>query len=378
MSATGGALMELLQMLPSNMHDDVLEWPAHTQSFVLCALCALPEDQRQAACNERQVLDSLVSLGQAQSPMQQTTVTSPGLVSLHGNKGTDGRGSNEQVRWHGLLGGGAGWKEPKAVARSDEEARPGYRAYDASEYVDHPDVLEAKIELLADMWRRSGSDTVIYTGAGLSTASGIGDYASKAENSVAPHKSKVSGGSRLDLKPTFAHHALAALEEGGFIGNWIQQNHDRLAQKAGFPQAKLNEIHGAWGDVKNQVKMMDDRLRADLLHWLAQWAERANMCVTLGTSLCGMNADQVSDAVAERFAHGNGEGLVIIGLQRTMYDEQASLRIWGLCDDVMKLLNRELGLKVPNGKAAKRGEAWISRHNRCVYNTPTRTGRDPI
>ena len=26
----------------------------------------------------------------------------------------------------------------------------------------------------------------------------------------------------------------------------LQQNHDRLAQKAGFPQTKLNEIHGAW------------------------------------------------------------------------------------------------------------------------------------
>ena len=28
--------------------------------------------------------------------------------------------------------------------------------------------------MLAEMWRRSGADTVIYTGAGLSTASGMG------------------------------------------------------------------------------------------------------------------------------------------------------------------------------------------------------------
>merc|ERR1712110_567014 len=109
-------------------------------------------------------------------------------------------------------------------------------------------------------------------------------------------------GSRLNLQPTLAHHALASIGEKGLIGNWVQQNHDRLAQKAGFPQAKINEIHGAWGDMKNQVKMMDDTLRPDLLNWLEAWADRARMCVALGTSLCGMNADQVPRQVAERFA----------------------------------------------------------------------------
>jgi hypothetical protein len=34
----------------------------------------------------------------------------------------------------------------------------------------------------------------------------------------------------------------------GLLHHWLQQNHDRLAQKAGFPQAALNEIHGAWGE----------------------------------------------------------------------------------------------------------------------------------
>ena len=45
---------------------------------------------------------------------------------------------------------------------------------------------------------------------------------------------------------------------GGFTG---------LAQKAGFPVEKLNEIHGAWGDAKNPVLMMDDKLRDDLESW---------------------------------------------------------------------------------------------------------------
>jgi hypothetical protein len=170
----------------------------------------------------------------------------------------------------------------------------------------------------------------------------------------------------------------AAMEQRGLVGNWVQQNHDRLAQKAGFPQRKLNEIHGAWGDMKNQVKMMDDTLRRDLLEWLVGWADRAKMCVAIGTSLCGMNADQVPGAVADRFLQSSGEGLVIIGLQRTAYDNVASLRIWGLCDEVMRLLARELGCKVPDPKVIKRGEDWVHKHPRLSYNTPTRSARDPL
>jgi len=341
------ASADVLRMLPREMHETVLNMPVEMQEQVLASLA------------------SLVEAGMA------TTIEPEHGVQREVRP-------TENTRWHGLLGGEADWSIPKPVAKSSAEARPGYQAYDATEYVDHPHVLTAKVKLLAQMWQRSGRDTVIYTGAGLSTASGIGDYASKAANSIAPHKKQTGTGSRLELKPTLAHHALATMEDHGLIGNWVQQNHDRLAQKAGFPQAKLNEIHGAWGDSKNQVKMMDDTLRRDLLQWLAQWAGQAKMCVALGTSLCGMNADQVPDAVAERFAHSSGEGLVIIGLQRTVYDETASLRIWGLCDDVMKQLTRELGFKVPCPKVAKRGEAWESKHPRCIYNTPTRSARDPL
>merc|ERR1719471_2209061 len=103
---------------------------------------------------------------------------------------------------------------------------------------------------------------------------------------------------------------------------------------------------------------MDDTLREDLLHWLQAWADRANLCVALGTSLCGMNADRVPEACKRRGEQGRGEGLVIIGLQRTVHDEAASLRIWGLCDEVMKLVCAELGFQAPNPKVARRGAEW--------------------
>eukprot|EP01052_Picozoa_sp_SAG31_P086321 SAG31_NODE_46961_length_252_cov_0.679739_1_plen_65_part_10 len=45
-----------------------------------------------------------------------------------------------------------------------------------------------------------------------------------------------STGNRLSVLPTFGHHMLAALEGKDMLHHWLQQNHDRLAQKAGFPQ----------------------------------------------------------------------------------------------------------------------------------------------
>ena len=51
------------------------------------------------------------------------------------------------------------------------------------EYFDEPQVLEQKIEQLADMVRNSKNMTA-FTGAGLSTAAGIPDYRSGANTIV--------------------------------------------------------------------------------------------------------------------------------------------------------------------------------------------------
>lgn len=287
--------------------------------------------------------------------------------------------ASEHVQWHGRCGQGE-WELPKCVAATSEEARPGYETLDGSEYADRPATLQAKVQRLAQLLRNS-SAVVVYSGAGISTAAGIGDYASKAPGSRAPHlRAKRSSVNRLEMRPTYGHHVLAALSHHKLVHHWLQQNHDRLAQKAGFPQERINEIHGAWGDDKNPVKMMDDSLREDLLEWMHQWTKGADMCLALGTTLCGMNADQVAQACADRHLTGAAgqQGLVIINLQRTPMDGQSALRIWGLLDDVLKLLAAALKVKVPSRECQERGTNWEHTHPRCKYNTPKRSAKDPV
>jgi NAD-dependent SIR2 family protein deacetylase len=251
---------------------------------------------------------------------------------------------------HGALGD-ASWPLPKLVRACREDARPGYKTMKAHEYLDEDDVLRAKINLLADLVRRS-QNCVAYTGAGISTASGINDYATKADGSVAAAKRKVSP---WEAQPTLAHRALVAMYKNGHLKHWVQQNHDGLPQKAGFPQNDINEIHGAWYDPSNPVVPMSGSLREDLIKTMLDWEEKVDLCLAMGTSMVGMNADRMAVAPAQRAKRGQARalGTVIVSLQQTQYDSIAALRIFATIDRVMEMLATELGLTVPPAPAQR-------------------------
>lgn len=70
-----------------------------------------------------------------------------------------------------------------------------------------------QVKVLADKVR-AAADFIVYTGAGISTASGISDYASKGKQSgarAAAAKSAHKGGQGLDAHPTLSHFVLTAL-----------------------------------------------------------------------------------------------------------------------------------------------------------------------
>jgi len=246
------------------------------------------------------------------------------------------------VAMHGRLGE-ATWPAPRVVRVCDEAARPGYKTRRAHEYLDSEEVLKAKVAVVAGLVRQS-QQCVAYTGAGISTASGISDYATKASDSIA--KAGVRTVSPWEAQPTLAHRVLVAMHWEGHLKHWVQQNHDGLPQKAGYPQEELNEIHGAWYDPSNPVVPMDGTLRADLIEWMLEWEERADLCLALGTSMVGMNADRMAVAPAQRAKRGKALGTVIVALQQTQYDAEASVRIFAPMDRVMELLAQELSLRL--------------------------------
>merc|ERR1711907_117497 len=88
-----------------------------------------------------------------------------------------------------------------------------------------------------------------------------------------------------------------------------------------------------------------------------------DVVIVLGSSLAGMNADQVIH---------NAKAVVVIGIGPTPYDSQSTVRVWGLLDKVLHLLcfkHLKLG-KTPNPECVQAGKNWVQRHPSCRYNTP--------
>jgi hypothetical protein len=267
-----------------------------------------------------------------------------------------------ETQAHGRLGAEIGrgeWLHPKLKTFCAAVARPGYSDVAAHEYEDDEDTLDKKVSLLVSLMQRS-SRTVLYTGAGISTGSGIADYATRSSDADGSSSSGRSSSSTelLPISPVLAqpspsHRLLVAMHNIGLVHEWIQQNHDGLAQKAGMPTAKVNEIHGGLFDPSNPVVSMSGSLRHDLFQRLlrAEGAviagpEAADLVLALGSSLSGMNSDRVVTGCELRASKGRALGSCIITLQRTQLDgSSCGLRIFGRLDHVLGKLASKIGLQ---------------------------------
>merc|ERR1711907_810932 len=236
------------------------------------------------------------------------------------------------------------WPAPHTTWQSNRKPRDDHDAPDwltASEFEDQEHVMDAKCAALAEMIRLSNK-TVVYSGAGISVASCI----EQAARGSGADKSR-----GLDAWPSKTHYALGHLGKHGLIHGWVQQNHDGLPQKAGFPQERINEIHGSWFDPANPVVLYSGQLKGDAYPWMRHDAETADLVIVVGTSLGGLNADQVALKTAKRSMRnmpwapdgsGGALGTVMINLQQTEQDGKASLRIFGKSDDVLAKLDKQL------------------------------------
>ena len=123
----------------------------------------------------------------------------------------------------------------------------------AREDKDSPEVVEAAITaLVAEMRRqRAGGSAriLVFTGAGMSTASGVPDY--RGEKGAAVSTERKETGAKLaprqsrETLPSVSHMALAALVRSGWARAVITMNIDELDLRAGVPRNKLVEFHGS-------------------------------------------------------------------------------------------------------------------------------------
>ncbi len=224
---------------------------------------------------------------------------------------------------------------------------------------------------------------IVFTGAGISTESGISDYRSKGglwnrftpvtiqEFLVSEEKRKEYWQSKMDLyesfytaKPNLGHEAIVKIEKMGKLKGLITQNIDRLHQMAGSGAEKILELHGnnretlclscqditSWEDIHQRLKKEDvplclkcggllkpntisfgQQLNPQVLHKAFAWAQSADLILAIGSTLVVEPAASIP-----RVAKQNGAKFVIITLSETPLDSLADVKIDQKIGDAFK------------------------------------------
>ncbi len=243
--------------------------------------------------------------------------------------------------------------------------------------------LEALISKVAGLVL-SASRTVIFTGAGVSTESGIPDFRSPgglwdrfdpddftyqkfiSDVSARRRQWQLLWRERLteEVKPNPAHYAIAELDKLGRLDCVITQNVDNLHQKAGLPQEKVFELHGnmQWvvclgcgqrypmeqirarldkgeeipdcqachGILKPDIVLFGEALPESVFEEAAARARNCDLFIVIGSTLVVYPA-----ALLPSYAADAGARLVIINLSPTPMDEVATVLIRAKAGEVM-------------------------------------------
>jgi NAD-dependent deacetylase len=233
-------------------------------------------------------------------------------------------------------------------------------------------------------WVIESRKTVVFTGAGISTESGIPDFRSpggiwsrfdpedftiqrflaSAETRRKQWQILLEGGLLIDAEPNRAHYAIAELEKIGKVTCIITQNIDNLHQRAGNTPENVYELHGnmKWlrcldcdnrypledivkrhakqadapvcehckGILKPDVVYFGEALPEHVLRMATMHASDCELMIAIGTSLVVYPA-----AYMPSYAKSGGAKLVIINNTPTPYDKMADLVIRAGAGDAM-------------------------------------------
>jgi NAD-dependent deacetylase len=231
---------------------------------------------------------------------------------------------------------------------------------------------------------------VVFTGAGVSTESGIPDFRSPGgiwdrfdprDFTYQKFLTDPEGRKKMwqlhregliaDAEPNPAHYAIATLYELGKLDCVITQNVDYLHQKAGVPDDRVFELHGnnKWikclscgnrytfeqikarldvgeegpdceachGILKPEVIFFGESLPAETLHEAANRSHECDLFIVIGSTLVVYPA-----AYMPMYAVGSGAKLVIINLSSTPMDEQANVLIRAKAGEAMPLVVKQV------------------------------------
>jgi NAD-dependent deacetylase sirtuin 7 len=112
-------------------------------------------------------------------------------------------------------------------------------------HIDPMDIIEEKCKELAKLLTDAKGQTVIYTGAGISTSASIPDYRGPNGLWTLLEKGiKIKAPDFARVKPSFSHMAIKSLVDSGLVKHVVSQNCDGLHLRSSLDREKLSELHG--------------------------------------------------------------------------------------------------------------------------------------
>ncbi|KAH9087470.1 hypothetical protein Ae201684P_000877 [Aphanomyces euteiches] len=185
------------------------------------------------------------------------------------------------------------------------------------------DGLEQRAKRLAELIKGS-KHLVAFTGAGISTSTGVPDY--RGENGIRKKKARrdVAAPSIVPdlhtLVPSPTHMALYELYRLGYLKHLVSQNVDNLHRKSGIPQSLLTEVHGnaTYARCDTCEKVYTDNFPI------------GGLC---NSPSCPSAKKHVSARLQKRTRHGNGRlKRHVIGFDQPMDDIDAAIDHCELAD----------------------------------------------
>jgi len=229
--------------------------------------------------------------------------------------------------------------------------------------------LEKRIHILAE-WLYESRHLVVFTGAGISTESGLPDFRgpdgvwTRRDKGLSP---KPMGRSWDSVEPNSGHIAIVDLQKAGKLKFLISQNVDNLHLKSGINPDLLAELHGnmtklrctkcgkevdrsggkticgCGGRLASSVVDFGEPLPENDLRLSFEHSRKSDLLVVIGSSLVVTPAaDMPMEALR------SGAKLVIMNQRETPFDQHAHLRFDEAIGDVLpravKRLKRLMGL----------------------------------